>query len=290
METWKSKYFYLIVSAAISAFLAVVATIYVQRFNEPRIVVEHAWGAFAPVNILSKPPAIALLALDLSTRNLIGENSIIVESADKSQLPDASNLKQSYYGLIAITNNGGVAASNIKTGLGYPLQNVEFNIKSSPNVEIVIHDKYPKETNQDRNIYYPRYMEIEIKKLRPKETAVLAIGWCLDKQHMNGIGQSPATKSSCTTNVGGGLELQNIYYLPAILYSNSSETVGVIKDQTQFNRIDALKNHDLYPFLRVETKICGFKSGSTITFRQFKNTETELYDPVSGLKITHEKY
>jgi len=241
MTLQKAKIAEIILSGIVASLLTLLATLYVQGRTKPNIIVHQSWGEFVGISIPANHITFGWIPVDLADFSFDAESSVIFEGTGSKAL---SLEGTSYIGTIIVENTGPGTASDVRLGLGYTFNGVNFTINTSPNVKTEIKSG---SSDQESTVEFPSYLEIIIPSLPSKEIAIINLGWRLDHKNTDIFNNAPHSGFMVKRSQNGHWEgtFQSTYYLPSILFANCKEGRGQILARSPFKDINKLSRPDM---------------------------------------------
>lgn len=249
-----------IVAVLLAAVLAAATLYYFEWRKKPRISLDQAWAIIVPAAVEARQPGLALFAVDAATQGIVPWASLVIFAKKVTTKLPIENIKSSYLGMLKIENNGEETASEIRVGLGYKLDGVEFTVRPLPNVKVRV--ERPEKLTQSVGMEYVQLLELVIEKLPPRETAVISLGWCLKGGHKDSVGHRPDLKIQSFYSPDGRINLAAKAYFPRIFYANSNEARGIVRDAGPLDEIWSTEDKRLRGLSRIDTQVCGFPEGT----------------------------
>ena len=182
---WALKAVEIIFTAVIASVLTVVATLYIQRKNVPKLSMDYSWCTAVTEPAQNSENEFGTVLVDLHTQSMVEGGAFYIKiNAERGKGFTFTPNVRSYIGKMIIYNDGQSPANNVKVGVGYMFP-ADMSISVSPNVHAVLIPIDPKIYGE--SVYWPNRHEIQIEDLPPGEKAFITLSWRLDPSAKNSL-------------------------------------------------------------------------------------------------------
>ena len=254
---WAWRALEIVFTAVVASALTIVATLYIQHKNAPKLTVDYSWCTAVTMPYEDSKNEFVSILVDLQNQTVVEGGAFYFKVNAKSE-KDFSYLPnvRSYIGKIIVHNEGRAAANQVKIGVGYMFP-ADFSITVAPNVHAVL---VPIDTKTyGESVYWPNRYEIQIEDLPPGEDAFVTLSWKLDSAARNEI---------------LGSVRPNKWYVPEILYLTSKETLGNIRSFIPSSTATQLQGDSLNDTIQPTWKpSVHLKPGVTVETREMTAEE-----------------